>query len=134
MVAFNQTTANRRRAVSIRSMATLFAASAGAVLLAATPLRSLAAQADESSGDNPPSVTVSYADLNLASDVDARVLLERIRHAAEQVCPAADRSDLQYLHRLEERGRCIREAIARAVQQVGNPRLAAVYSAHANQG
>lgn len=132
---FKQTLLNRHRAVSTRTAASLLAASAGAVLLATAPLRSTAAQPDvrgaAALGDDPPALAVDYGDLNLATERGARTLLQRITLAADAVCPAADNRDLGRFaaHRL-----CVRQAIARAVQQVGNARLAAVYWGRAQHG
>lgn len=135
MLAFKHRTRIHRRAVPSRSKSLLLAAAAGAVLIAAAPFRASASPADEpmsgTLGEAVPAVAVSYGDLNVASERGARILLERIRLAAGAVCPQV--SDPRDLSHVAMRNRCVREAIARAVEQVGSPRLAAVYSASARQ-
>ena len=134
MGLFKQMVPGRRRAACVGTSASIFALSAGALLLAASSLGS-AAQADEptvvSLGSVPPAVAVRYGDLKLSSDRGARILLERLQRAALAVCPYADERDLS---RAAVRDRCVREVMARAVQQVGSARVAAVYSAHAQHG
>src|SRR5690349_9083938 len=49
-----------------------------------------------------PSVTVSYADLNLSSDVDQNRLERRIAFAAVQVCGISDPRDLNYVRAVGE--------------------------------
>jgi UrcA family protein len=78
-----------------------------------------------------PSITVKYSDLNLATDAGAHELYSRIATAARSVCPDADIRDLGAFASSKT---CQSEAIARAVQDVRNPRLAAVYSARTNRG
>lgn len=75
------------------------------------------------SGDATPSVRVSYAGLDLASDEGARILYRRIASAAERVCenPGSRELTATWASR-----RCERKAIARAIAQVGNPKLAAI--------
>ena len=135
MTFFKQTLLNRHRAACVRATAAALAATAGAVLLATAPLRSTAAQPDERDAvaldEQPPAMVVRYGDLNLATDSGARVLLARIHFAADAVCPAADKRDLE---RLAARNRCVRLATARAVQQVGNARVAAVSSGRSQHG
>lgn len=81
--------------------------------------------------DDVPSVTVKYSDLNLSTDEGARRLYARISGAARNVCPEPSLLDLKALASTEA---CQSAAIARAVREVRSPRLAALYSAHANQG
>ena len=77
------------------------------------------------------SVTVKFSDLNLATDAGADMLYRRIAAAARAVCPDPNIRDLRAFASNEA---CRSEAIARAVRDVSSPRLAAVYSAHTNQG
>jgi len=81
--------------------------------------------------DDVPSVTVRYADLDLTTEAGAHTLYRRIRLAARAVCPSADSRDLA---RLAVTQSCQEQAIARAVQAVSSPRLAAVYATHARRG
>ena len=133
MVHFKQQLLNRRRAASLRTTVALSAACAAA-LLAMVPLTSSAAQPERSVvalGDDPPAMLVRYGDLNLATDSGARILLQRIRFAADTVCPAADNRDVG---QVAAHNRCVRVTTASAVQHVGNARLAAVYSSRSLHG
>jgi UrcA family protein len=95
---------------------------AGIVAAAATGVSAAATPAAE-----PPSVVVHYADLNLATEQGARALYRRIAIAAWNVCPHADNRDL--IAAAVSRA-CREQAIARAVQEVGTPLLAAVHADH----
>ena len=127
MVSFKQTLKNSHRVASVRLTASLLAAAAGAVLFGAAPLTATAATESDA-----PTMAVSYADLDLATESGARILFERIEVAADEVCPAVP--DIRDLNRVATHSRCVREAIARAVQQVDSPRLAAVFSAESGRG
>lgn len=83
--------------------------------------------------DVAPAVTVSYGDLNLATDHGNSALYTRIRAAARQVC-FADRVDIRDLGRLAEVRSCESQAIARAVRDVHSPQLAAIHQAHQPHG
>jgi len=128
MASLKQTIWNARRNASVGAARWLLAAGAGAVLFATAPL---AANAGPPAAD-APSVAVSYGDLNLQTEHGARTLLQRIRLAAQEVCPQVP--DNRDLSRIEARILCMHRAVARAVQQVGSPRLAAVLSARAPHG
>ena len=65
-------------------------------------------------------VAVHYSDLDLARPEGAARLYARIRHAAELVCGPADE---RALGPAAHRARCIEDAVAGAVGDVGNPRL-----------
>src|SRR5215831_14003577 len=58
---------------------------------------------------------VSYADLDLTRPAGAQELYHRIQHAARDVC--------ETYYRLAPDRRCIRQAIARALAEVGAPLL-----------
>jgi UrcA family protein len=87
-----------------------------------------AAHAAEASA---PSVTVSYQDLNLATDSGSSALYARLEKAAAKVCVVADIRDLAAV---AARSSCEQAAIARAVRAVNSPRLAALFNARAKQG
>lgn len=72
-----------------------------------------------------PQTTIYYSFRDLATDRSTRALYERIVSAARTVCPAYDSRDLGAYADSRE---CQRQAVARAVRQIGNGRLAAVYS------
>lgn len=80
-----------------------------------------------SAGDNSdiPKVIVKYGDLNVSDRQGAAALLRRIRGAAGAVCPAFDRSGLEFKIRMDA---CVHRAVAEAVAKVNQPQLFAVYS------
>ena len=69
------------------------------------------------------SVTVKYADLNIASPSGALVLYERIRAAAQSAC-----SYFWFKSDADE-ARCVQNTIAKAVTKINEPALSAVYNA-----
>ena len=73
-----------------------------------------------------PDVVVRYADLNISTAAGAEKLYERIRLAAAEVCPPANRFDVvRYRMYLS----CQDAAVAHAVGSISSPQLAAVYAA-----
>ena len=72
---------------------------------------------------NSASVTVKYADLNIASPSGALVLYERIRVAAHGAC------SYFWFKTPAHEARCVQNAIAEAVTKVNQPELSAVYNA-----
>lgn len=98
------------------------AAVAGSLLAIA-----LASSATVLAADAAPSVRVSYAGLDLKSEQGARILYRRISAAAEQVCPSADP---RALVEFSASRACRAQAVARAIQEVGNPKLAAMLTQH----
>ena len=81
--------------------------------------------------DPAPSLRVNYHDLNLATERGTQALYGRIVSAAHKVCAARD---IRILAEVAAARACAAQAIAQAVRDVNNPRLAAVYSAHQPQG
>jgi UrcA family protein len=81
--------------------------------------------------DDVPSIVVRYQAESLATDEGARALYHRLVRAAEQVCP-----DQFVGSRLISIAvlRCREQSIARAVHQIDNPRLAAVYATTSKSG
>ncbi|HET7756141.1 MAG TPA: UrcA family protein [Steroidobacteraceae bacterium] len=73
-----------------------------------------------------PFVTVSYHDLNIATDQGSQVLYARIVSAARQVCAADDVRDLRAVAAAAD---CRARAVAQAVRAVNSPALAAVHAA-----
>jgi UrcA family protein len=69
------------------------------------------------------SITVKYADLNLASPSGALVLYERIRAAAQSAC------NYFWFKTDADEARCVQNTIANAVTKVNQPALSAVYNA-----
>jgi UrcA family protein len=77
-----------------------------------------------------PTITVSYADLDLTSPQGVQVLYNRIAAAATEVCPNSDTADL--MRHMKSRA-CQKRAIADAVRHVGNQQLAALQSKYDGQ-
>jgi UrcA family protein len=103
---------------------------AGLTALGALAMTALLAQPNIATAAQPaaaaaPQTTVSYSFGDLATDQGTRALYQRILSAARTVCPAYDSRDLEAAAYSWE---CQRQAVARAIRQIGDPRLAAVYS------
>jgi UrcA family protein len=79
------------------------------------------------SGDEPQSVVVRYADLDLSRPTDARTLYDRIHAAARQVCQ--DGGGMQDLARLRAYRRCVDQAMANAVANVSSARVTEIHEA-----
>jgi UrcA family protein len=79
----------------------------------------------------PTAVVVKYGDLNLATDTGVSALYRRIVYAARQACPDPSVKDLIFRERVVE---CRKQAVARAIRQVDNSRLAALYASHSKNG
>jgi UrcA family protein len=68
---------------------------------------------------------VSYADLNLANDADAAILLQRVKAAAVRVCSRdVDLSPLEFYHPVR---RCANAATARAMAEVNARSMVVAY-------
>jgi UrcA family protein len=78
-----------------------------------------------------PSVVVKYSEQSLATDGGVNDLYRRITNAAKQVCPEASIRNLSALSRVEA---CRDQAVARAIRQIDNSRLAALHAAHSKNG
>jgi UrcA family protein len=72
---------------------------------------------------HPVSITVKYADLNVASPSGALVLYERIRAAAQAAC------SYYWFKTDADEARCVHNTIANAVSKVNQPALSAVFDA-----
>jgi UrcA family protein len=81
--------------------------------------------------DDVPALKVRYSADALDSDHGAKVLYTRLVRAAEQVCPAEFTGSRLVSATVQ---RCRDQAVARAVHQINNSRLAAVYSATTKRG
>jgi UrcA family protein len=79
---------------------------------------------------NVPTVVVHYTSESLATDSGVKTLYRRLVHAAEQVCPQSDGT----LFVSSAARACRQEAIARAVEQVNNPHLAALHATSSKNG
>ena len=103
---------------------------AGVAVIAGCIVAAAAGAADAVPSD-VPSLTVHFADLDITTEQGAHALYRRIQSAARFVCPSADSRELE---RSERSRACQEQAIARAVQAVSSPRLAALYAVHAKRG
>jgi UrcA family protein len=74
-----------------------------------------------------PSLAVHYTAESLATDGGVNQLYRRIAAAAAKVCPDASVRDLGAMRQVDQ---CRNEAIARAIRQIDNSRLAALYASH----
>jgi UrcA family protein len=111
--------------VSLKSSRSL---RAGLAMIAGCVVAAAAGVADAATPPaDVPSMIVRYADLDLTTEQGAHTLYRRIQSAAQYVCPSADIRDLE---RSAISRSCQEQAVARAVQAVSSPRLAAVYAAH----
>ena len=92
---------------------------ATAILGTLTSSFSTVSAADPSSAG----VTVKYADLNIASPSGALVLYQRIQAAARSACAYF------WFETDADEARCLHHTIAKAVTQVNQPALSAIYNA-----
>lgn len=112
-----------------RVLAALCALSALATAaLLASPTVASAAQPEAVA----PATTVYYNFSDLATDQGTRALYARITRAAKAVCPSDDPLDLDAWSAARE---CQQQAVSRAIHQIGDAHLAAVFArAHARRG
>jgi UrcA family protein len=78
-----------------------------------------------------PSLVVRYDSQSLTTDSGVQQLYRRILFAAKQVCPEESVRDLQANTRVEA---CRAQAVAHAIQHIGNTRLAALYATNSKSG
>ena len=74
-----------------------------------------------------PTISISYADLNLATEQGTVALYRRIVNAAHQVCDTSSGPSARLAAQAQ---RCVDEAVARAVNEVQSPKLAELQAAH----
>ena len=103
-----------------------------ATLAASVAVAGLLSAGVASAGDSGASstvevaqVVVGYADLDLDTERGAAALQRRIAAAARQVCGAPSPRDLRMYQKARD---CMAAAIARAVEDVGSPRLAKLHA------
>jgi len=89
-----------------------------------------AARAADFGRDAPPSVKVSFSELDLAKPEGTAILYLRIRNAARTVCGPVD---IRLLEEWAYWTQCVNESIANAVAKVGNANLTAYYLAKTNR-
>jgi UrcA family protein len=78
-----------------------------------------------------PRLAVKYSQKSLATDSGVQDLYRRITLAARKVCPEDSVRDFSVQRQVQQ---CRDEAVARAIRQVDNSRLAALYAAHSKNG
>jgi len=78
-----------------------------------------------------PAIAVSYDDLNLATSSGVDALYHRISVAARSVCANPDIRDLGAVAAAQN---CRVDAVARAVRDVNNPKLAIVHASRVAHG
>jgi UrcA family protein len=108
--------------ISIAALATLASLGLGATAPAmATALRSA----------EQPGVSqkvVHFGDLNLNTEHGADQLYRRLNFAARDVC--SDNGDMYYLTQSRAYHQCRRNALERAVAQLDEPKVTAIYDGH----
>jgi UrcA family protein len=97
-----------------------FAIALGAAVIT---LSGLAAFAETRGADAPLQAVVTYADLDLQSDAGIKALHGRVTAAVRSVCPDEKSLDLAKLRAVQA---CREQATARAIKEIGSPRLAAM--------
>jgi UrcA family protein len=80
--------------------------------------------------DDLPRQVVKYSPAALNSEAGVQSLYHRIVKAAEQVCPMTSGTRFVTTAVAE----CRAQSVARAVHQIDNPRLAALYAASSKSG
>jgi UrcA family protein len=78
-----------------------------------------------------PTIVVKYSEQSLATDAGVHAVYRQIMHAAEKVCPDAWTRNLGRMRIVDE---CRDQAVARAIRQIDNSRLAALYAARTKNG
>jgi UrcA family protein len=77
-----------------------------------------------------PAVSISYADLNLATEQGTVALYRRIVSAAHRVCDTNTGPNARLAARAQH---CVNEAVARAVHDVQSPKLAELQAARSRR-
>jgi len=78
-----------------------------------------------------PAVSVKYSQESLATNGGVYDLYRRITIAAKQVCPDVSIRDLSALRQVAV---CREQAVARAISQIDNPKLAALHASRSKNG
>ena len=101
-----------------------------AVLVAAGALSVVATGMASAQNADVPKIVLRYDAASLQTDAGVRHLYARLEHAAEQVCPNDGFSPFASSIVAE----CRRHAVADAVEQIHNTRLAALSSSREKRG
>jgi UrcA family protein len=81
--------------------------------------------------EDPPSVVVKYSAQDLNTESGVKEVYHRLVRAARQVCPQMSIQDLSMQEKVAE---CRDQAVARAIRQIDNAQLAALYASHSKNG
>jgi UrcA family protein len=103
-----------------------------AVVVAAGMFVSAVLAADSKGPFAVPELAVKYGDLDLTSPQGVQVLHRRLTAAAERVCPRTD-GRISAPDKAAAR-ECRKQAVERAVQEIGSPELAALHAATTPRG
>jgi UrcA family protein len=90
-----------------------------------------AGSANAAAADDVPAVTVHFKPDSLSTDSGARAIYWRLVNAAEKVCPD-DAVGTRFVSNSVRQ--CREQAVARAVRQINNSRLAAVHANRTKSG
>jgi UrcA family protein len=93
--------------------------------LAVLALAGAAPAADAADPTQPPTVVVSYDDLNIDSPQGARILFARIRNAATRVCGSLEARGPEAFSQFRK---CYQQAMDAAVAQIDEPAVTALYA------
>jgi UrcA family protein len=100
------------------------------LIVLASGLAGLGVSVATAGTDDAPAVSVSYSDLNLATEQGTLTLYKRIVSAARQVCPVNTGPNARLAAQTQ---RCVDEAVARAVRDVQSPKLAELQATRARK-
>lgn len=78
-----------------------------------------------------PFVVVKYSEQSLSTDGGVNDLYRRIMYAAAKVCPDSSIHDLVAQAQIAQ---CRSKAATRAIRQIDNSKLAALYATHSKNG
>lgn len=84
----------------------------------------------QASSDSVDSVTVEYAGIDTTHIQGQDQLYKKLKHAAAKVCGSTNMREVGSVRRVTENKRCAKEALGRALEQVG---IEAVNELHLSQ-
>lgn len=103
----------------------------GAAIAGAAAMIGLAGSAGAvTAGADLPTVVVHYSESMLSTETGVHQLYRRLNEAAEKVCPESGANHFASLETMA----CRKAAVARAVEKIDNPHLAALQASRAKRG
>ena len=91
-----------------------------------TAFPAISSAADSTKITNGNALTVNYSDLDLTRSEGARVLYQRLKNAANQVCGV--RVGARDIFNVAlTKGKCVKSAMAEAIKSIHNDQLDALY-------